>query len=329
MTEQIIKIALTGPRPKTIGWGYDYFEPKYIAVATKLREHLLSYLNKGIKVHAIGGMALGFDTLYALVALKLKRQGYNISFESAIPCIDHSESWPPQAQRQWQDIVDEADKVTYVSKLKYKPYLMQKRNEYMVNQCDELIVIFNGTAGGTANCVRYAEDVDCPMLIINPNEIVVNVKGDLLQSDCDILLQQSNCKSTMGSGIAKQIKEKFPEVYNADCDSPLKPTQKLGHYTFAEVQNGSKMIEVVNLYGQLNYGREKKCYTDYEALRSAIFSYLENLQIRKGNLTNMKIGVPKYMGCARAGGDWNVVKDILEDTCKHFHIRIYVYQFKD
>ena len=39
------------------------------------------------------------------------------------------------------------------------------------------------------------------------------VKGNLLDSDCDYICHQVNCQGVMGSGIAKQIRERWPEVY--------------------------------------------------------------------------------------------------------------------
>lgn len=325
MTEQI-KIALTGHRPSKL-YGYDYYSPGNLAIATKLREYLLSHLQQGKQVHAISGMALGADTIFALVALKLKRQGYAVTLEAAIPCTNHSGKWPDPSKKQWRDIVEVADVVTYVSKLLYKPYLMQKRNEYMVNQCNELIAVFDGTQGGTANCVKYAEEKGKKIVTVNPKELIIEHKGDILRSDCDVVMHQANARSTMGSGIAKQIRAEFPVVYEVDCASPLAPEQKLGTYTYASVQNKGKSIEIVNLYGQLNYGADRKLYTSYEALESALFSYLTHRLSREGGLSHLKMGVPKYMGCARAGGDWNIVKGILEKATKQFGISIHTYEY--
>ncbi|HDR4736827.1 TPA: DUF1273 family protein [Bacillus cereus] len=325
MTEKIT-IALTGHRPGKLG-GYDYYSPLNLSIATKLREYLLFHLRQGKQVHAISGMALGADTIFALVALKLKKQGYAVILESAIPCTAHASQWPKPSQEQWKSIVEQADVVTYVSKLLYKPYLMQKRNEYMVNQCDELIAIFDGTKGGTANCIDYAMKKEKKIMTINPKELIIQHKGDILRSDCDVIMHQANARSTMGSGIAKQIRAEFPIVYEVDCASPLSPEQKLGTFTFANVQNNGKSIEIVNLYGQLNYGADRKLYTVYEALESALFGYLSNRLDREGNLSHLKIGVPKYMGCARAGGDWNVVTGILEEATKQFNISIHTYEF--
>lgn len=169
--EDIIRIAATGHRPNKLPGGYEILHLHNIALANKMKNHFLTHLNSGKKVHAISGMALGIDTLFALVALKLKRQGKNITLEAAIPCDNHCGNWPKASQDQWHSIVNQADKVTYVSKEPYKAYLMQKRNEYMVNNCDELVAFWDGTSGGTGNCVNYATSKNVQIVQFNPNDI--------------------------------------------------------------------------------------------------------------------------------------------------------------
>ena len=39
--------------------------------------------------------------------------------------------------------------------------------------------------------------------------------GNLLESDMDYICHQVNCQGRMASGIAKSIREKWPEVYEA------------------------------------------------------------------------------------------------------------------
>jgi O-acetyl-ADP-ribose deacetylase (regulator of RNase III) len=39
------------------------------------------------------------------------------------------------------------------------------------------------------------------------------VKGNLLDSNCDYICHQVNCQGVMGSGIARQIRERYPVVY--------------------------------------------------------------------------------------------------------------------
>ena len=55
-----------------------------------------------------------------------------------------------------------------VSEEEYKPWLMQKRNEYMVDLADKVIAVWDSSKGGTANCVKYAEKVGKEIIRIEP-----------------------------------------------------------------------------------------------------------------------------------------------------------------
>lgn len=39
-------------------------------------------------------------------------------------------------------------------------------------------------------------------------------EGNLFDSNADIIAHQVNCQGIMGSGVARQIKKKYPEVFN-------------------------------------------------------------------------------------------------------------------
>lgn len=113
-------------------------------------------------------MALGVDTVFALAVLELKDEGYDIKLHCAIPCKNHSCKWIKESIDQYNDILSKADTVKLVSDEEYKSWLMQKRNEYMVDLADKVIVVWDGTKGGTANCVRYAEKVGKEIIKVNP-----------------------------------------------------------------------------------------------------------------------------------------------------------------
>lgn len=51
----------------------------------------------------------------------------------------------------------------------YAAFKMQKRNEYLVDHCDKLIAIYDGSLfGGTYNCVKYANSVSKQIIVIKP-----------------------------------------------------------------------------------------------------------------------------------------------------------------
>lgn len=131
--------------------------------------------------------------------------------------------------------------------------------------------------------------------------------GDLLQSDCDIICHQVNCRGAMGAGIAKQIKEKFPTVYSyykRRCDRSI-AENLLGTVDIIPYQL-YPCKSIANLYAQLNYGGDTN-NTDYEALRECLESVSEYSRLYGG-----KIGIPYGIGCGLAGGNWDIVYAIIK-----------------
>ena len=147
-----MKVCVTGHRPGKL-YGYDLTVPNWLALKEKFKSLLVEL---GCD-EAITGMALGVDTVFALAVLELKNEGRDIKLHCAIPCRNYSCKWLDTSVRQYNDILSKADTVTLVSDSEYKPYLLQKRNEYMVDLADKVIAAWSGASGGTANCVRYAE----------------------------------------------------------------------------------------------------------------------------------------------------------------------------
>ena len=42
---------------------------------------------------------------------------------------------------------------------------------------------------------------------------VIIKEGNVFDSDADIICHQVNCQGVMGSGVAKEVRERFPNVY--------------------------------------------------------------------------------------------------------------------
>ena len=109
-------------------------------------------------------------------------------------------------------------------------------------------------------------------------------KGDLLESECDYICHQVNCMGKMNSGIAKQIREKWPIVfqnYMAKCNFShpsgyVRPEVLLGDIQFVplyeDYYKDVKRQQVINMFGQYGYG-----YDGFEAkFDTAIAAYILN-----------------------------------------------------
>lgn len=153
--------------------------------------------------------------------------------------------------------------------------------------------------------------------------MVTYVKGDLLKSDCDYICHQVNCRGRMGSGIAKQIRDRFPEVYESYMelcnDDTLLPEDLLGSI---DIVGTDSQYDVISIFGQLNYGYDGKRYTSYQAFRHALELIYE------WDLPGSKIGFPKYIGCGLGGGDWSIVSALIEEILGDRY-DVYIYELDD
>lgn len=152
-------VAFTGHRPDKLG-GYNVPNPTYTHVCQQIEKALKEL--KPDKV--ISGMALGVDQWAAYISYKL-----GIPFVAAIPFEGQESAWPQQSQKTYRSLVKLASEQVIVSPGKYSGEKMQIRNEWMVNQCDKLIGVYNGdAAGGTANCIKYAISMGKDIYYIDP-----------------------------------------------------------------------------------------------------------------------------------------------------------------
>lgn len=158
-----MKICVTGHRPNKM-YGYNICNEQW----TKLKNKFKQLLIENECTEAITGMALGVDTVFALAVLELKEEGYNIKLHCAIPCKNHSSKWLKESVELYNKILSKADIIKIVSNEEYKPYLMQVRNEYMVDLADKVIAVWDGSKGGTGNCVEYAKKCSKEIIRIMP-----------------------------------------------------------------------------------------------------------------------------------------------------------------
>lgn len=140
---------------------------------------------------------------------------------------------------------------------------------------------------------------------------IVYKQCDIMESDSKIVVHQVNCKGVMGSGLALQIKKRWPIVFEMyrnmcstwDSDKPL-----LGQCLIVPTFQKTGPEYVANLFGQDGYGRNKQ-YTDYDALKLAFYNLHNGIK----RLGLSEIAFPYKIGCGLGGGDWDVVLQMIKD----------------
>ena len=120
------------------------------------------------------------------------------------------------------------------------------------------------------------------------------------ENEINVLIQQCNVFHTQNAGLAKSIKQEYPEILNVDLATPYGDKNKLGTFSYItpERKNISQTGYIINLYGQYRYG--KGLQTDYDAQRTGFKNIVEFLNNR-GPVGTIKIGLP-LIGCGLAGG---------------------------
>jgi len=147
------------------------------------------------------------------------------------------------------------------------------------------------------------------------------IKGDLIQlaqgGKFDVIIHGCNCFCTMGAGIAKTIKDIFPEAYKADLNTKKGDRSKLGNISWVKAETKHGSLIIVNGYTQYDWkGKGRKA--DYEAIRNVFIKV-------KNQFTGLRIGYPA-IGAGLAGGDWQKISEIIEEELNGEHHTFVQYQ---
>lgn len=182
----MITIAFTGHRPDKLG-GYDWNSSLNQKIIWEICHQISLIINNNPTEKDftfISGGAMGTDQ-FAFDCVEFAKEYYknlNIINEIAVPFKKQAVKWTQSTQLKYKSQLDKADKITYVDTLdgyikcctpegEYDIVKMMQRNEYMVDNADVIIAVWNGDKkGGTFNCYKYAKKLNKNIIIINPKE---------------------------------------------------------------------------------------------------------------------------------------------------------------
>jgi len=142
---------------------------------------------------------------------------------------------------------------------------------------------------------------------------------NLFEAGAEVICHQVNCRGNMGHGIAKQVRECYPQVYDAYkklCDDTnYNHEMLLGNICCVPVSKGKDAVIICNMFGQNNYSGSGFSFTDYEALRMCLEKVREKYK-------DKRIALPYRMSSSVAGGRWSIVEDIILDVLGDMDVTI-------
>lgn len=128
-------------------------------------------------------------------------------------------------------------------------------------------------------------------------------KGNLLDVTEGVIVHGCNAQGVMGSGVAKVIKDKYPDCYirykRCVTDSSL------GDVIWYSDDDEDKLI-IANALTQESYGRTPGArYVDYVALHKCFYNVFNSFHCESDCVNFPKIGA------GLGGGSWEIIEQLI------------------
>ena len=142
------------------------------------------------------------------------------------------------------------------------------------------------------------------------------VKGDLFQTGCDVIAHGCNAQGVMGRGVAKTLRQIFPEAYNEYRKTYLNDGLTVGSVHFVKLPGRI----IANCITQEFYSgkKENHIYIDYKAIKKCM--WILNSECSKNNWS---LAMP-LIGAGLGGGDWDKIEKIIEKEFTDVIPNVYV-----
>jgi len=147
------------------------------------------------------------------------------------------------------------------------------------------------------------------------------IKGSILDAKQKYIAHGVNCQNKMDSEVAKVLFKKYPDTKKHYHLSHEEFPKDDASFFLGSIDYGhdSEKVTILNCWTQINYGYDGKKYVSYDAIYD-VFKQLCDMRIKE-------VAIPK-IGCGLAGGNWNIVKQIIDDATGD-DLDVYVYYLED
>lgn len=157
------------------------------------------------------------------------------------------------------------------------------------------------------------------------------ISGDILDVTNGIIVHQVNCIGAMGAGLAKKIRNKYPQHYD-DYMKMVKSRQNKAELLSKVVPTKiNDSLYIMGVFAQINIAsadRYGNNFTEYESYPEALdtIEWFRSKMERLDKKKTWNVYIPYGIGCGLAGGDLNKMTEIFHKWEKKYgngeHIKI-------
>lgn len=138
-------------------------------------------------------------------------------------------------------------------------------------------------------------------------------QGDLFGNNEKIILHGVNCQGVMGSGVAKIIRDRYPEAYDDYRKIHENGGISLGNIYPVTTKGG---VTIINAATQFSYGRDPTVrYASYDAIARA-------MRILNNTYYNKRVAMP-MIGAGLGNAKWSIVETIIKEYAPDVEIVVY------
>ena len=143
--------------------------------------------------------------------------------------------------------------------------------------------------------------------------------SDITKVASGIIVHGCNAQGVMGSGVAKQLRAKYPDIFT-DYTNILRIFKDIGDAPLGCViwTDISPQLVIANAITQEFYGRDGGKYVSYDAIDEAFKQVADSAKS-----LNMEINVPYLIGAGLGGGNAGIIEEIISANTQNLVVNFH------
>lgn len=147
------------------------------------------------------------------------------------------------------------------------------------------------------------------------------IVGNILDTECNYILNPVNCVGTMGKGLALQIAKKYPETVNSYKEDCQTGSLSIGSLTSFKAHDGKTIVN----FPTKEHWRDPSKYRYIEAGLEKLTFIIELIGDKR---TDLSFAIPP-LGCGLGGLKYDFVHELIQRYLSKFEnitVELYVEQ---